>query len=205
MQDYQLKWVTFLQEYTFVLKHQAGTLNCVANALSCQVTLLTTMSTQVAGFDTFKDLYPSDPSFGKIFQEVPNGQRHDFTLHNGYLFQGLQLCIPDCSLRQHILSELHDKGHFRHDKTLALIAFEFYWPKLPSVVAHFVARCYVCQRSKRTLTNAGLYTPLPVPEAPSLDVSMDFVLGLPHTQWAADSILVVVDKFSKMAHIVACR
>ena len=39
------KWVTSLQEYTFVLKHQADTLNHVANALSCQVTLLTTMST----------------------------------------------------------------------------------------------------------------------------------------------------------------
>ncbi|KAE8730445.1 ABC transporter G family member 6 [Hibiscus syriacus] len=199
------KWVAYLQEFTFTLRHQAGSLNRVADALSRRTLLLTTMSTKVAGFETFTDMYAADPSFGRIFQEVTEGHRHDFVLHNGYLFRGLQLCIPDCSLRQQIISELHNEGHFGRDKTLALISSEFYWPKLTSDVAHYVDRCYVCQRSKGVLTNAGLYTPLPVPEAPWFDVSMDFVLGLPRTQRASDSIFVVVDRFSKMAHFVACR
>ncbi|KAE8655338.1 Detected protein of unknown function [Hibiscus syriacus] len=172
------KWVAYLQEFTFTLRHQAGSLNRIAYALSRRTLLLTTMSTKVTGFETFTDMYAVDPSFGRIFQEVTEGHRHDFVLHNGYLFRGLQLCIPDCSLRQQIISELHNEGHFGRDKTLALISSDFYWPKLTSDVAHYVDRCYVCQRSKEVLTNAGLYTPLPVPEAP----------------W-----------FSKMAHFVACR
>ncbi|KAE8729552.1 hypothetical protein F3Y22_tig00003518pilonHSYRG00008 [Hibiscus syriacus] len=144
------------------------------NALSRRTLLLTTMSTKVAGFETFTDMYAADPSFGRIFQEQ-------------------------------IISELHNEGHFGRDKTLALISSDFYWPKLTSDVAHYVDRCYVCQRSKGVLTIAGLYTPLPVPEGPWFDVSMDFVLGLPRTQRASDSIFVVVDRFSKMVHFVACR
>jgi hypothetical protein len=91
------------------------------------------------------------------------------------------------------------------DKTVLLVAEHFYWPTLRKEVDKFVRCCRVCQVSKGRATNTGLCMPLPIPKGPRTNVSMDFVLGLPRTKKGNDSIFVIVDRFSKMVHFIACK
>jgi hypothetical protein len=114
--------------------------------------------------------------------------RLNFIMHDGFLFKGNLLCDPDSSLRLKIIKELHDVGHVGCDKTLQLVMSLYFSPSMRRVVTKFVERCRICQVSKGTTSNAGLYMPLPVPSQPWNDVCTDFVLGLPHIQRGMDFI-----------------
>ncbi|CAL5380145.1 unnamed protein product [Camellia sinensis] len=201
-------WVAYLQQFTFSLRHKSGVLNKVADGLSRRSTLLIEMKSEIVGFDEFCTFYARDSYFFNIFYAL---QREDSTaypsymIRDGFLFHGLKLCVPSCSLRAHLLVEHHKMGHFGKDKTFGLLQDAYYWLGMAKDMQNHVKRCQICQRSKGTATNAGLYLPLLVSDAPWRCISMDFVLGLPPTQRRSDSIMVVVDRFSKMAHFIPCK
>jgi hypothetical protein len=50
-----------------------------------------------------------------------------------------------------------------------------------------------------------MYTPLPTLENPWESISMDYMLGLPSTKRGNDYVFVLVDPFSKMAILAACK
>jgi hypothetical protein len=76
---------------------------------------------------------------------------------------------------------------------------------MKSAMKTFVQSCSICQQAKpERLRYPGLLQPLPVPETAWEMVSLDFVEGLPKSG-QFNCILVVVDKFSKLAHFVPLR
>jgi hypothetical protein len=72
-------------------------------------------------------------------------------------------------------------------------------------VQRICEQCIACRKAKSRVQPHGLYTPLPVPIVPWVDISMDFVLVLPRSKKGRDFIFVVVDRFSKMTHFIACN
>jgi hypothetical protein len=68
-----------------------------------------------------------------------------------------------------------------------------------------VSQCTTCNKAKSQLNQHGLYMPLPVSSVSWEDIFMDFIFGLPRTKRGRDSIFVVVDFFSKMAHFILCH
>jgi hypothetical protein len=69
-----------------------------------------------------------------------------------------------------------------------------------------VARCDTCQRTKAEHQKpAGLLQPLPVPEWKWEEIGMDFVTGLPRKQKGNDSIWVIIDRLTKVAHFIPVK
>ena len=122
--------------------------------------------------------------------------------HNGRLY------VPNSTaMRQEIIACFHDSklaGHFGPEKTTQLVHRTLYWPEMHADIKGYVATCLTCQRSKapRRLP-FGKLSPLPIPERIWEEISLDLIVGLPPAKKGDnvvyDSILVVVDRLSKMA------
>ncbi|QRW17988.1 Retrotransposable element Tf2 protein [Rhizoctonia solani] len=67
----------------------------------------------------------------------------------------------------------------------------------------YVESCEICQRSKGHVLNYALNL-LSIPAGPWEDISYDFIVKFPKCK-GYDSILVVVDCFSKMMHLIPCK
>jgi transposase InsO family protein len=114
------------------------------------------------------------------------------------------------NLRTRLLSIHHDDplaGHFGRSRTLELIKRKYYWPNLDRDVAEYVKDCQVCQgATARRHKPYGELQSLPIPSRPFIELSMDFVTGLPPAFYQGrevDSVLVIVDRFTKWSLFLA--
>ena len=133
---------------------------------------------------------------------------------NGIVRRDGMAYVPnDPAIRAEILRVNHDDpwegGHFGVAKTVEVIQSRFWWPNMKGQVIDYIKTCDICQRMKVPRQKpAGLLAPLPIPGTPWEGISMDFIVELPpslHRRLVYDSVLVVVDRHSKMVRLIPCN
>ena len=123
------------------------------------------------------------------------------------LFFENRIYIPE-SVRLTILTYRHDSmlaGHPGIRKTRDLIERDYWWPKMIHAIEQYVLECDTCQRSKSARRKySGSLHPLPVASQRWNSVTTDFITELPECE-GYDTIMVVVDRHTKMSHFVPCH
>jgi hypothetical protein len=142
---------------------------------------------------------------------MAKGRRTDFTEdEQGTIWFKNRICVPeiDC-LRETILKEVHDSTYSIHHGSTKMyqdLKQKYWWYGLKRNVAAHVVVCDVCQRVKAEHQRpARLHHSLQVREWKWEEIGMDFIVGLPRTSKSYDSIWVIVDILTKVAHFILVK
>ncbi|MCO5561850.1 hypothetical protein L7F22_015474 [Adiantum nelumboides] len=133
-----------------------------------------------------------------------------YTVMDELLYYLDRICVPhNGALRKIVIQEHHEVPFAAHpgiNKTYCYLSATYFWSQMQQDVIKFVKACHSCQimKASRQLPQ-GLLQPLPVPKERWESISMDFITTLPRTTKSNAQILVIVDRFSKMAHFIPCK
>ncbi|WVZ70224.1 hypothetical protein U9M48_018905 [Paspalum notatum var. saurae] len=150
----------------------------------------------------------TDEKIQEIREQIKLGKAPHFREdEQGTVWYKNRICVPDVdSIKKLILSEAHDTAYSIHPGSTKMyhdLKERFWWYGMKRAVAEYVAVCDTCQRVKAEHQRpAGLLQPLKIPEWKWEEISMDFIVGLPRTQKGYNSIWVVVDRLTKVAHFI---
>lgn len=112
------------------------------------------------------------------------------------------------SMRKMILQDIHNAptaGHWGIMQTLDLLYRTFSCPNARADVLLYIKNCKSCQAVKVDhKPPQGKMMPLQVPDRPWSVIGVDFIVKLPLSK-GFDSVMVVIDHFSKSAHFIAAK
>ncbi|KAF8679652.1 hypothetical protein RHS04_04614 [Rhizoctonia solani] len=157
-----------------------------------------------------------DESLEEILQFLQNESKappsikrafKDYQMEAGLLFYQGRIVVPDVgTLRTDLLQIFHDSplaGHPGRQQTLELVSRNYYWPGICAETYWHVDSCETCQQIRKPKYASIPPQPLDLPTRPWQHVSYDMIVDLPE-DGKNDSILVIVDSFTKYGIFVKC-
>ena len=199
----EVRWMETLTQFPGQWKYKPGKVN-PADPLSRMPSFylmtitkeVTPTMPRVSLLDRIKKGYEEDTSF----------PTYTYTQHKGiYYNTANKIVIPNNSdLKQYIISECHDSrhaGHMGRDKTLHAVSKLFHWKGMTHDIKQYIDSCHVSTKSTPTATQ-GLLHPIEVGTIPWHHISVDLITALPNTTKGHNAILTVVDRCTKMVHLI---
>jgi hypothetical protein len=161
--------------------------------------------------DQIREAQKVDTEIGEIKENMSKGKADGFCEDDkGIIWFEKWVYVPrDPEIKRLIFQEAHDSPYSIHPGNMKMymdLKERFWWTSMKREIAEFIALCDVCNRVKaKHQKPAGLLQPLPIPDWKWDKIGMDFITGLPRTRSGYDSIWVVVDHLTKVAHFIPVK
>jgi hypothetical protein len=214
----QTRWLEFLSEYDFDIKHIKGNENKVFDALSIRVHHMHATTINIHQSDLKKrilDGLVTDQHYLQVKENLQQGNVQqkikEYKINeDGLLMHKNRIYVPSSGeLRNVVLKEMHDVpyvGHPGYQKTITAVRSQFFWPRMKKDVVDYITRCMECQKVKAKHRHpASLLQPLSISKNKWEVITMDFITRLPKTNKQHDSIMVMVEKLTKFSHFVPVK
>ncbi|RDX62710.1 Retrovirus-related Pol polyprotein from transposon 17.6, partial [Mucuna pruriens] len=140
------KWVEFLEQFPYVIKHKQGKINVMVDALCRKYALIAMFQAKILG-DAFI-----------LCANLVNG---GYFRHDSFLFKEKGLCVPRSSSYEGDLI-----NHFGELKTYEVLIEHFFWPHMKRYIHHICERFLVYRMAKSKSSPHNFYTPLPISTSP---------------------------------------
>ena len=214
----QRRWMELIKDYDCVIDYHPGKANVVADALSRKTiqtlrtlnahlsltddgTVVTKLIARPSLLNRVLEAQRKDEKITVIVSQIENGKEIEFTVNeDGVLYYKDRVCVPDDNdLRKAILEEAHSRSFAIHPGSTKMyqdLKMSFWWSGMKRDISKFVTKC---------LVPSGLLQSIRIPEWKRDRITMDFVVGLPLTGRKHDSVWVVVDRLTKLAHFLPVK
>ena len=112
-------------------------------------------------------------------------------------------------MKKAILEEVHNESFAMHPGSIKMhqdLKVSYWWSGMKRDVSEFVTKCLVYQKVKAEhQVPSGLLQPIRIAKWKWDRITMDFVVGFPLTGRKYDSVWVVVNRLTKLAHFLPVR
>ncbi|GJW46085.1 putative reverse transcriptase domain-containing protein [Tanacetum coccineum] len=211
----QRRWIELFNDYECEIRYHPGKANVVADALSRKErvkpkhvrAMAMTIQSRVkrmilaAQSEVFKEENAPAERLHGLDQQME--RKEDESL---YFMDRIWVPLVG-GVRTIIMDEAHKTRYSVHpgaDKMYHDLRDMYWWPGMKRDIATYVSKCLTCLKVKAEHQRpSGLLQQPEIPEWKWDNITMDFITKLPRSKSGHDTIWVVIDILTKLAHFLA--